>query len=206
MDADLKSILKSWGVTEAFSLNTLLRIQRDLQTYRIRETELVIFPSLVEASHQSTLPEPTITDPAVRCFYDERKPAQYVCAKTGKFISSEYAICVEGKVYCTEFIHKQDERDDSMTIKEVVRYDFMVRGIAILSLIPFFWYFLWISGPACVVLSVWKFNSLKKHPLRPKRTWFYIGILFGLILIVAFAVAVLFFIQQFHSIQETSAG
>lgn len=157
--------------------------------------ELLLFPALFRKDHQLSLPVATINDPEIRCFYNEAKPAQYLCQQSGRYISADYAVEWQDKVVCAEYLQSLQEQDKSEVKQEFPRYDVIALNTAVIGV---FVYFLMVfTAPVAFFLSIAKWKSLQDHPLSPKRWRFVVAFIISLLQLIVIA---LFFLLIVYGI------
>ena len=126
-----------------------------------RTVELAAFPAL--------LPKPPPMPPGPGdapgegdpvCFYNPARKATTVCDQCGVFVSDAWKAKWGAKALCLRCLDKlHAARKDKAFVQHRVMWDNIVLGLALLPFSLFFWWAVFLSAPAALILGLWAWKK-----------------------------------------------
>jgi len=139
------------------------------------------FPALHLPQRPGAKGEAILVEGEASCFYHPEKRAVVPCARCGRFLCQLCDITLGEEHVCSSCMHSGQTRGTLTNLQQRrMLWDSTALILAVLGLVPCFWYFTVATAPAAVVLGV---IALKKplSILRKNRWRAWLAIVLGLI-------------------------
>ncbi len=165
------------------------------------ETELraVFFPAFFKPAAADGAGAAVAAEGESGCFFHPRKPALHPCDGCGRFLCALCNIDFAGRHLCPTCIEAGKTKGKMADLENRrVLYDNIALAVSLLPLTCFGLYFMFITGPLAVALSLWFWN--RPTSLFRRNKWrFVAAILLGLTELLLFVWMIYFFIHGIRS-------
>jgi hypothetical protein len=120
----------------------------------------LVFPAYYRAHAPAQTGETILVDGESSCFYHPTKKAVVPCEGCGRFLCALCDMELDSRHLCPKCLEAAKDKRTMNTLEtERYRYDSLALGLAIVGLIPCFWYFLVFIAPAALYLSIRHWNT-----------------------------------------------
>ena len=122
--------------------------------------EAFFFPALYRQRESGSAATALVDHAEASCFYHPQKQAVQVCDGCGRFVCALCSIDLGNEHLCPNCL-SAGKRKGKITTLENVRtcYDRIALSLAVLGIIPFFWFVSIILAPASLYIAIRHWNS-----------------------------------------------
>jgi hypothetical protein len=120
----------------------------------------LVFPAYYRAHQVARTGEQLMVEGESSCFYHPTKKAVVPCDACGRFLCALCDMELDAKHLCPKCLEAAREKRTMESLEtERFRYDSLALGLAVVGVIPCFWYFLIFIAPTVLFLVIRHWNS-----------------------------------------------
>lgn len=128
---------------------------------------VIRFPAAYRETPTVNSGDPLVVDDEAGCFYHTGKKAVIPCSACGRFLCALCDIEIGERHLCPPCIEAENKEADSGnkvgtdTVNQRMLYNRLAMWLAVLPLLPIFWFFSFLTAPAAVyvVIRYWKYPT-----------------------------------------------
>jgi hypothetical protein len=156
---------------------------------------LEIFPALYRRIAPGRAGEAVVEEVEASCFYHPQKKAVLPCESCGRFVCALCDCVLHGQHLCPACLESGRNKGKIKSLENRrVLHDSMALGFAVISMIP---YFFWFAAPAAIYISIRRWNA--PNSIVPRGKFRYVlAIIISVLVLLGWTAA---FYGIFHNVR-----